>query len=281
MEIKETQGQTLLTLLRVAICGIACLCVFGFHGLAESFFGIFTTAVPMTSAEQTSSSYGDSYILYYDQSLKHNAYLHIYRQYYLSGSEDHVGLVDSAGKVILEQKYQGIVVLPESYILKENDKWRFYTHDMEPLTDNEWDSVELSLSEKGKLNSDLVKICSDGLYGAVNMQGEVAVSPRWDSLELYTRTAEWQLLRVSSNGDFGYIYPNGNTAVRIRYDYVQTGIYGSEEEGDSAPVIFVCDDGDWGGIFKNRYNEPGSVDWSVEPTAEVLEDYNGQNAPAE
>ena len=283
-EIKETQGQTLLVLLRIAIFGLACLCVFGMRTAAESVFTYLSQDRSLTENTDTSpqgSVYGRPYALYYDNAVE-GASRHTYKYYYISGSEDALGLVDASGNVLLEQKYQGIFVLPEGYILKEDGYWRFYDRELNLLSDNAWETAQPALDENNKLRSELVKVSRDGLFGAVNMRGEVVISPRWDSLNIFNPFG-LKLMRVSKDGSFGFIYPDGDTAVGVRYEYAQIGQYFHDdpnggEETASETVIYVRQDGEWGCIFMDSDGDPSWQDWGVQPGEEVLNAYEEYRA---
>ena len=279
MEIKETPGQTLLTLIRVVIYAVAALCSFGINDLADSFFTAIRSGegfFQVEQAQQQPPAYGEPYILYYDQDLGNDNKRHVYRQYFIFGGNDAYGLKDSVGNQLLPAVYQGIIVLPESYLLQENGLWRFYSHDLELLSDDEWEDVEIAKDESGKISSDLVKVCRDDLYGAADQQGEIMVSPRWESLELYALEAGWPLIRVSSDGKYGYIDRDGNVVIRVRYDYAQMGEYletDSDGQQRESTVIYVYRDEQWGAIFKNRNGDPSEVNWDISPSEEILADW--------
>lgn len=50
MEIKKSEGQTLLTLLRLAICGVAALCIFGMQGFVNATFDFFRNSEDMVNS---------------------------------------------------------------------------------------------------------------------------------------------------------------------------------------------------------------------------------------
>lgn len=287
MEIKQAEGQTLLTLLRVVICGLATLCVFGMYPVAERFFGFvrngdaFIASLRDETMDQPNLG-GRVYNLYYvEKAADGRGLRHIFKQYYLAGSEGSWGLVDSAGQVILESHYEDIILLPQSYLLKQDGAWRFYSRpELEPLGDTAWDNVEISRNEAGKITSDLVKVEKDGLFGATDQAGNIVVQPEWDGCELNTYAVDWPIIRVKKDGRYGFINRSGQVIIKVRYDYAQLDLYaetppegGGETTAPSVPVIYVCDDGQWGGIFPDADGDPQAVDWQIEPTAEVLEDY--------
>jgi len=273
VEIKQTQGKTLLTLLKICIFGIASLCSFGMHDAAVSFFAIFA---PAPAVQQETA--GEPYILYFTEEGENDASYHIYRRYYIVGSEPFVGLNDAAGNTLLEKEWQDIIVLPNSYALKADGKWRFYSHEKTVLAEDSWDTVELFKNDSGKITNDMLKVSIEGKYGTTDQLGNILISPRWDSLDLYGTNAQWPLIRVSSEGKYGYIDNEGDVVIRLNYDYAQMGQYhtgiilddGSEE---IKPVIYVYDDGDWGAIFRGRGGAPSSVDWDIQPPPEITDSY--------
>jgi hypothetical protein len=287
VEIKQSEGQTLLTLLRVAICGLASLSVLGMYNAANGFFGVVRDGEGWVDSLQYETTYQAAensrvYNLYYDEVAPDGRGVrHIYKQYYLAGSEGAWGLVDSAGQVILESRYQDIILLPQSYILKDDDQWRFYSRpELEPLGNSAWDNVEVFRSESGKIISDLVAVEKDGHFGATDQQGNVVVPPEWDDCELNTYAVDWPIIRVKKDGLYGFINRSGQVVIDVSFNYAQLDLYseppptdGEPVDTPSVPVVYVCNDGDWGGIFRDPGGQPQAVNWQIEPTAEVLEDY--------
>lgn len=277
----------------MAIFAIAAMSVFGMQNVMDNLFSLFQADIDLVEVEpgddeQTGSNSDRSYILYYDEKIydeSGSGYRHTYKQYYIVGSENSLGLVDNSGNVLLPHIYQDILILPNSYILKENDVWHFYSQDtLERLDENDWDEVAIELSEQGKIISDMVKVCRDGAYGATNHQGEIIISPRWQSLDLYTYEALWPLLRVQQDELYGFIDNKGDTIISVSYDYAQLDVYtisnediNANESTTTLPIIYVCQDGNWGGILRESNGRPSSVDWDIEPSAEVLADH-GQAA---
>ncbi len=293
MEIKKSEGQTLLTLFRLAVCGVAALCIFGMQGFVNATFDFFRNSGDMVNSflqeEEVveHNNYGNSYILYFEEQPEGSeSILHIYKQYYITGEEGHLGMVDSSGNVIFEPLYEGIILLPHSCILKQNGYWQFYDLDQQLLTDDTWDEVEIEKNEQGKISNDLVKVSKDGYYGATDQQGNIIISPRWDDLELYTYEANWPIIRVKSDGYYGFVDNEGYTVINVRYDYAKldtrtvpiTGENGEVVSEAVEPAIFVVRNDDWGAIFQDEDGDPTSVDWSVDPPAEVLEDYQNNYA---
>ncbi len=274
----------------MVIFAIAALSVFGMYGFAEKTLAFFNNNInaadqPLIDDPDQPDIQGRSYTLYYDEKIYSDSmagYRHIYKQYYIVGQENAVGLVDAAGTVLLPQQYQDIIILPYTYILKQDEFWGFYSREtLELLSDNIWNQAEIELSEQGKIISDLVKVNKDGVYGATNHNGEIIISPAWDGLELYTYEAEWPLIRVQQDTQYGFINNSGDVIISVRYAYAQLNTYSvinTDEQGNentvTVPIIYVCEDGQWGGIFRDSDGDPTSVDWNIEPTTEVLADYN-------
>ena len=289
MEIKQSEGQTLLTLVRVAICGLAALSVLGMQNLADSVFDLVRGNDGFISSivddEEATVQYGSPYILYYDQTAENGrAIQHIYKRYYITGDEGALGLVDSSGKVLLPQRYQDIIVLPSTYILKEAGAWRFYDQsEVLSLNENTWDNVEISLNELGKISNDLVKVEKNGLFGATDQQGQVIIDPQWDDFEPYTYAVDWPIIRVKKNGLYGFINSAGDTLIDVKYDYARLDLYSYPPENEDStevktvPIVFVLKDNDWGGIFKDKNGKPTTVQWDIEPSAEAMADY--ESAP--
>ena len=91
----------------------------------------------------------------------------------------------------------------------------------------------------------------------------------------------WPLIKVKSDGKYGFINTAGDTVISLSYDYAAMGtvtVYADENDADGTekPIVYVLQDGDWGAIYRNGDGTSSDVDWSVEPTAEVLEAYEEQ-----
>lgn len=288
MKIKFSPGQTLLTLLRVAICGVAALCIFGMHGCVDTAVDLFRH--DDASGQEGSAgpgSYGNSYILYYEEPLADGeSTIHVYKQYYITGQEGTLGMVDASGQVVFESRYQGIILLPHSCILKEDGLWRFYDLERQLLSDEAWDEVAIEKDEHGKISNDLVMVCRDGSYGATTQLGEIIISPRWDGLDLYSYDAGWPIIRVKSGDYYGFVDNDGDTVISVEYPYAQMGTLttpivneAGEITGDSSETaVFVFRNDDWGAIFQDEDGDPTRVDWDVEPPASIIEDYQSSLA---
>lgn len=289
MEIKKSEGQTLLTLLRLAICGVAALCIFGMQGFVNAILDLFRNSEDMVNSffqgeedEVIQEDYGNSYILYYEEQLEDSdTTLHIYKQYYITGTEGQMGMVDSSGNVIFEPLYEGIILLPHSCILKQDGQWRFYDLNQELLSEESWDTVEIEKNEQGKISNDLVKVSRDGVYGATDQQGNIIIYPRWVTWSFTPMRPTGRSIRVKSDDQYGFVDSEGNVVINVRYDYAALDSLTTpieNEEGEitgerTEPVIFVLRNDDWGAIFQDEDGDPTSVDWSVDPTEEILNDY--------
>ena len=179
MEIKFLPGKTLLTLSRLAIYGLASLSVLGMHNFADTALNSGISLLEETSKD-TSAISGSSYTLYYDQKIEGTQGINsIYKLYYISGQEGQLGLVDAAGKVILEPQYEDIIVLPYTYILKIDGLWAFYDQaTITALNDHRWDSVEISQDESGKIIDNTIKVEKAGLFGTTDQNGNIIVEPK-------------------------------------------------------------------------------------------------------
>lgn len=88
-------------------------------------------------------------------------------------------------------------------------------------------------------------------------------------------------IRVKSDDQYGFVDSEGNVVINVRYDYAALDSLTTpieNEEGEitgerTEPVIFVLRNDDWGAIFQDEDGDPTSVDWSVDPTEEILNDY--------
>lgn len=285
MQIKQSEGHTLLSFLRLGIVFIACLSVGNVQTWADATFAFFNNAETIIDEflnEQPAAKQveGDPFALYYRQPAESGKGMqYIYQQYYLTGSGDQHGLKDASGRELLPERYQGILVLPAAYFLNLGQGWQLFDREtLTPLSELTWDDVKVELSENGLLENDLIQVKKDGLYGAVNMQGQVVIEPIYEEFDLYSYDADWPLIRVKQDGLYGYIDSQGRVVIDLRYDYAVLGsitLHADENdaEGEVVPVIYVKLGEDWGGILKQG-DQPAAVDWDIEPSQEALVSYD-------
>ena len=284
MRIKENEGQTLLSLFRLAVVALACLAIGSVQVAADKVFFLTVNAedsVKSFLAEtQTETKYlGSPVSLYYKAAdEERGGQNYIFEIYYLSGSEGDYGLVDATGAEILPERYEGIRVLPEAYALKEAGKWRFYDRNGPTLLSEEaWDSLDMDVAENGMIETGLLCVGREGLYGAVDLKGDIVIEPLYEDFRFNVLEVEWPLILVKKEGYFGFIDSVGNVVIPLVYDYavMDTALVYADEndaEGTEVPIIYVLKGEDWGAIYRNN-GAPTEVDWSVDPTGEVLAAY--------
>ena len=282
MKIKNAEGQTLLSLVRLAIVSVACLCVAGAAAWADWAFGAAGQAGDLVGdilhgeAEAQAGGHGQPTVLYYSEQDENGGQIRVYQVFYITGGENAHGLTDAAGQVLLPEQYQDVVVLPRAYLLRQNDNWRFYDRDsLQPLSEDSWDWIEVLRSESGRFISDLLAVGRDGLYGAVDMQGRVVIEPVYEYFQLSSLQADWPLIRVRQNGLYGFINAQGQVVVSLSYDYaaldtVTVHADENDAEGVETPLVYVLKGEDWGALYRVEGGGSGEVDWSVEPTGEVM-----------
>ena len=284
MRIKYAEGQTLLTLSRAVIVIIACLCVGGVYGLVTGLFSSATSARDtvaemLNNGEDESSVAGEPVVLYFSESGSAGGQTSTYQMFYITGSEGAYGLTDAGGNRLLDDVYQGIILLPHAYVLKQDGRWRFYDRDtLEPLSDYSWDDASVEVTDNGRFVANLVAVRDGDLYGAVDMRGGVVIEPAYEEFQMSSLKAIWPLIKVKQNGKYGFINTAGQNIVSITYDYAVLDsvlVYADENdaEGTETPIIYVIRDGDWGAMYRNSDGSSSDVDWSVDPTAEVLSAY--------
>jgi hypothetical protein len=282
VQIKKSEGRTLLSFMRLGIIFIACLSIGNVQSWADATFAFTGNAGNLihdflyeeTSSDATAA--GDSLLLYYTQSSADGkGTLYVYQRFYLTGSGNARGLRDASGQQLLPDEYSDIMVLPAAYCLNNGSGWQLFDRTtLQPLSDLVWDDVKLELADSGLLSSDLIQVEKDGLFGAIDMQGEIVIEPLYDDFELYAFDAAWPLIRVKQDGRYGYINHQGEVVVGLDYDYAVLGsliVHADENdaEGEQVPVIFVKRGDDWGGILKQG-DEPSRVDWDIQPSEAAL-----------
>ncbi len=286
VRIKYAEGQTLLTLTRAAIVVVACLCVGGVYGLVNGLFSTATSArdavVDIIDAETSQTIEGTPTVLYFSENGAGGGVTSIYQVYYITGKEGAYGLVDAGGERLLDDIYEGVILLPHAYALKQDGQWRFFDREtMEQITEHHWDEAEVLRKDNGRFVGTLVRVKKDGLYGAVNMRGEISIFPNYEDLQMNSLQSAWPLIKVKQGGKYGFINSAGDVVISLSYDYAAMDtvtVYADENdaEGTEKPIVYVLQDGDWGAIYRNGDGTSSDVDWSVEPTAEVLEAYEEQ-----
>lgn len=290
MRIKYSEGQTLLTLFRLVLVSIALLGSWGMQKVADECFYFAHNAREIVRSFLTDLSEEEgagqpeakeAYVLYYslyDEADQATRYY--YSVYYLSGSEGAWGLVSPDGEQLLENCYQSIQLLPQGFLLEDESGFRFYDQELNLLSDLVWDDADVSAREDGLIDCDLVRVCKDGLYGAVDFNGQVVIQPQYEQFDLYTFETDWQINRVEKNGKYGYIDRNGNTIVQLNYDFALLSTvkaYHEDEDpsdpeaGYDRPVVYVLNGDTWGIMYKLLDGSTGQVTWGVEPPAEMVE----------
>lgn len=287
LRIRYSEGQTLLTLVRLLIISIALLGSWGIQSLVDRCFYYAQNARQiadgfLSSLEESQEKLADNaYVLYYsvyDEAERATRYY--YSVYYLTGSEGAWGLVSPSGQRLLEDQYQSIHLLPDALLLEEDGVFRFYDYQGNLLSDDAWDQAEISFREDGMIDCDLIKVGRDGLYGAVDLQGQLVISPQYEQFDLYTFATDWHINRVKQNGKYGYIDRSGNVVVSIIYDFALVStvkVYDEDEDpadpeaGQDRDVVYVLDGDRWGLMYRLHDGSTGEVTWGVEPPAEMVE----------
>lgn len=288
MRIKNAEGQTLLTLMKLTFVFLACLIVGPVQTWADATFYFISNAESMARSfiyrdevEEDPAIDGRLVELYYSYAQNGGA-VYVYEPYYLIGDEGAMGLTDSNGQVLVDEKYEDILVLPAAYVLKQGGSWSFVDRQtLAPLSADLWHQVQPDRADSGLLASNLVLVERDGLFGAVDLTGQVIIQPKYEDFHIYSYAAPWQLIRVRQEGLWGFIDLTGAEVVPARYDYVLLDtvvVYEDENDAEGAvkPIIYVLKDGDWGGVFRDARGQAKAVDWEIEPTEEVLSDYESQ-----
>ncbi|MDO4581957.1 MAG: WG repeat-containing protein [Bacillota bacterium] len=293
MVIKRREGHTLITLLKVLIVFVACLGNWGVDALADKAAVFFSGGVSglqqfLDDDEQEFAGIDGTtpYLLYYTEyDADTKITRHIHKQYYISGSEGAYGLIDAARRPVLEEKYQDIVILPYAWALKTDGKYQLYSKtDLTPLSDQLWDAVEPEIDEEGCTSTGMIVVQRDGLYGAIDGSGTVLMEPKWDDFDLLTTNAAWPLSRVRLADKYGFINAAGDIIIALDYEQAVMSSMVVEATGEEIPIIYVYQDGRWGGIVRNRDaqgeqptdaaapNAPAPVNWDLVPSAEVQAD---------
>ncbi len=287
VKIKYNEGRTLLTLWRVLLIFAICILAGGSSILAGFIHDFFSSSAAIAGSLFTDEELEEDPSLralyYYQPAADGNGGAYIYLPLYLSGSGDNLGLRDGTGQQILPEQYQDIAPLPNAWLVKQNGQWMFIDKDtLEPLNDLRWDSAQVDVNDSHEITSNLVVVSRDGLYGAVDLAGNLVIEPAYDSFQTNSE-ALWPIIKVEKQGKFGFIDYDGNVVVSITYDYAvldSTMVYEDENDsvGTEIPIIYVYRDGRWGAMYRQG-DTSSAVYWSVEPSVEVMNDFSGNNLP--
>lgn len=287
MKVKYNEGRTLLSLWRVVI--VVAICVFfGGSGLltatAQNFFDAGSSLAGSLANNGSAADDRTVVLYYYEENAAGSGGYYIYEQLQLIGEAGAVGLADSAGNQLLPPRYEEVAPLPHAYLVKEDGLWCFLDKEsLQVLADERWDTAQIDLNEKKEIASGLITVSRGGLYGAVDLRGKLIIAPAYDSFQTNSE-ALWPIIKVEQNGKYGFIDYDGNIVVSISYDYAlldSITVYDDENDatGHEQAIIYVYRDGRWGALYREG-NGSSAVDWSVEPTEEVLAAYqDGAGSP--
>lgn len=96
---------------------------------------------------------------------------------------------------------------------------------------------EISWDHKRHETNGITPVCKNNKWGAINKQGHVVVSPKWDFISWATRHNQ---VIVMQDGKFGVIDLDGNYIIPLGWDHI------------TFPSVFGCPPFDQGDFFEIR-----------------------------
>ena len=129
--------------------------------------------------------------------------------YIVKNAEDKFGIVKIDKSQVIDCKYSDIkhVYGNDTYIVKENDKWKF-------VKSNDDEGTEINYSNVVSINDDNFVVISNEKYGIIDEKQDEKVSPDYEYIEY----AFLDYYIAKKDGKYGVINLSGETLVSFDYD---------------------------------------------------------------
>ncbi|MEM9837465.1 MAG: WG repeat-containing protein, partial [Bacteroidota bacterium] len=152
--------------------------------------------------------------------------------YLVAQRNDFLGLIGSAGKVILPIVYQDIQVLDAGIIaVLENNSWRIVDLNGRTLLNNNYQQLR-------PLGDGLLAYRADFGWGVIREDGKEIISPAYEDIKRLKRG----FFRTMSRGKYGLINLVGNTILEPVADEIRF---------DTSGIILYSTQAKWGGVSRN------------------------------
>ncbi|KUO67153.1 MAG: hypothetical protein APF84_15855 [Gracilibacter sp. BRH_c7a] len=146
---------------------------------------------------------------------------------------------------------------------QKDGKWLLYDYTGVRLSQDEWEDIIKTTTPMDNEVNGLVRVKKDGVWGCVDQQGEVVITPNWDGIDLNYYEEVEPFLRVNKDGKYGYLTYEGELVLEAKWDMAVMDVYNRPLD-----EIAVRLNDEWGTV-KVVNNKAQEVDWDQKPRLET------------
>lgn len=198
-----------------------------------------------------------------------------YKYFVLYSENDKVGVIDRDGNTILDSTYTDVYIpnpLKDVFICFDGESSSVVNSKGEKIFEDYKDVSALITSESSLLDleKNVLRYKKDGLYGLINLDGEVVTEPIYEEISsLKNRPGR---ILVKKDDKYGVLDSNGKIVVPISY-YSIVGDEYCEDENAYANTGYIVSIKTNNGIMYGYYNSTGKkvLDTKYESITRVLE----------
>ena len=198
-----------------------------------------------------------------------------YKYFVLYSENDKVGVIDRDGNTILDSTYTDVYIpnpLKDVFICFDGDSSSVVNSKGEKIFEDYKDISALITSESSLLDleKNVLRYKKDGLYGLINLDGEVVTEPIYEEISsLKNRPGR---ILVKKDDKYGVLDSKGKIVVPISY-YSIVGDEYCEDENAYANTGYIVSIKTNNGIMYGYYNSTGKkvLDTKYESITRVLE----------
>lgn len=198
-----------------------------------------------------------------------------YKYFVLYSENDKVGVIDRNGNTILDSTYTDVYIpnpLKDVFICFDGDSSSVVNSKGEKIFEDYKDISALVTSESSLLDleKNVLRYKKDGLYGLINLDGEVVADPIYEEISsLKNRPGK---ILVKKDDKYGVLDSNGKVVVPVSY-YSIVGDEYCEDEKAYSNTGYIVSVKTNNGIMYGYYNSIGKkvLDTKYESITRVLE----------
>ena len=198
-----------------------------------------------------------------------------YKYFVLYSENDKVGVIDRNGNTILDSTYTDVYIpnpLKDVFICFDGDSSSVVNSKGEKIFEDYKDISALVTSESSLLDleKNVLRYKKDGLYGLINLDGEVVADPIYEEISsLKNRPGK---ILVKKDDKYGVLDSNGKVVVPVSYYSIVGDEYYEDEKAYSNTGYIVSVKTN-NGIMYGYYNSIGKkvLDTKYESITRVLE----------
>jgi hypothetical protein len=189
-------------------------------------------------------------------------------EYYIKTMEEkNRDLLNDKGDTILSG-FQEYDLMLKLILAKRDGKWGLYDNTGAKILPHLYEEISNYEMLDGNKANGLVGVKKNGLWGAIDQEGEIVIQPEFDYIDLNYYEEVEPFIKVKKNGKFGYLTREGKPMVDTVWDTAFMDVLNVPED-----IIFVRQRDKWGGIrIENEKAAP--VDWSLIPSEEAQLTFN-------